>query len=371
MTAFKKKIIITSNSFWNLYNFRKSLILELKKKFIIILVAPNDKYRNFFEKKKITTKLIKFNRRDINLFSFFFYILNFLKLVLKEKPDLLLLYTIKPNLAGSIISLICRIKCINVITGLGSGFLNNVILKNFIIFIYKLTINFSSLVIFQNKEDKHFFKKKILNSNVGTTIIPGSGVNYKKKNKKKKFNKNVKFIYTGRIIKDKGVIELFEVIKNIKKKYKNIIFLIVGDIDNNNLSPISFKTLNFMKNNKLIIHKKFSDNIHKYLKRSDCLILPSYREGSSKSLLEGASYGLPLIASNVPGCSNIVKNNYNGYLVKAKSALSLEKAIYKFIFLSKKKKMLMSKNSIKIIKNNFLEKKINYLFIKKIKEIIQ
>ena len=370
MEESKKKILLISNSFWNFYNFRKDLIIKLNKKYDLILLASDDKYKKFFLKKKVKVKEIYIKRNQKNLFSLVILFFNLLIFIKSQKPNLLLFYTIKPNLVGSIIAKFLKINYINIITGLGSGFVNSLILKKILIIFYKFSLSNSKKIIVQNKQDFIFFKKKILYSSKSLKIIPGSGVKINKITPKIKKNKNLRYLYVGRLIKDKGINELFQAIIILKKKYTNLIFNIVGNIDFENLKPIKKNKLNFMIKHNLINHFIFTNKVNSFYKKNDFFILPSFREGTSKSLLEAASYGLPLLASNVPGCSNVVLNNYNGYLFKPRSTMSIVQTIEKSIKLNTKKRLLFSRNSLKIVKEKFSNNKINKMFMKEIELIL-
>jgi len=163
----------------------------------------------------------------------------------------------------------------------------------------------------------------------------------------------------ARLIKDKGVIEYIEAAKIIKNKFIDVNFILVGEYDHNNKSKIDINLINenIKKNN--ISYYNFDSEVIKFYIDSDCVILPSYREGTSKVLLEAASVGRPLIASNVPGCNNVVINNYNGYLCERNDVNSLVNSINKFIDTSFIKRKEMSYNSRKLVERNFDSIKIN------------
>ncbi len=167
--------------------------------------------------------------------------------------------------------------------------------------------------------------------------------------------KFITFLYLGRIIWDKGLFELFEVIRRLKPKFNNIEFNFVGSIDYSNKTYIKKEIIDDLINKKLINFFNFQKNTIKFIEESNCIILPSYREGLSRTLLEGASIGRPIITCDVPGCRDVVKNNFNGFLCKVKSIDDLENKIIKFINLDNNKKIEFGINSRKIA-NNFDEK---------------
>ena len=187
-----------------------------------------------------------------------------------------------------------------------------------------------------------------------------------KKNKKK--NK-IYFLFVGRLIKHKGIYELIQVTKKIKKKYKNVELLVLGDNDEGNSFSVSDQNLKLWIEKKIIKYLGFKKNISNYISNCDCLILPSYREGMSRALLEAALLAKPLIASNVPGCKQLVKNNYNGFLCKPKDINSLYIAIKKFIHLSSNKRKIFGANSRKIVIKSFDEKIVINKYLEEIKKL--
>jgi len=371
----KKKILLSSNSYWNFFNFRRELIKKLiELKFEVHLAAPFDKNLFFFKKKGCFCHTLNFSREKKGVIDSIKLIINYYSLIKSINPFFYLPFTIKPNIFGSLVCSFFKVITINNITGLGSGFLNSFFLKYLIIFFYKIALKKSKVIFFQNNNDKFIFeKKKIINNKKHLSfVLPGSGIdmNYFKLNIKKRRQK-INFLYAGRLIKDKGIYELFEAIKAIKIKYKNLNFIIVGDIDNNNLFPLNKKLLKYMKVNKLINHYKFTDKILRFYKQADCFILPSYREGLSRSLLEAASCSLPLISTNVPGCKELVKSSYNGFLCPPKNYKGIVKCIEKFINLSHHEVKKFGLNSRKLVRSKYSINKVINIYVQQINRLSQ
>ena len=326
------KIVIFSNSSWNLFNFRKSLIDFLKKKNEVYLVCKKTRYYNFLKTNYKNFHLIEDTNKNI-IYSFIYQLFSFYRIVNKITPDLVISFTHKPNIINIITQLICKYKSIVVITGLGSLFIKK---KKYWLFIYliKFIYKFSNYAIFQNRNDKSIFNLK------NSKVIPGSGVNLKKFKPKNKFNKHkINFFLISRIIKDKGLYEYFNSAKKLNNK--KLKFSFVGDFSDENPSRIKkndFKKLQFKSNVKCYKYKK---DVNFYLKKADCVILPSYREGFSKILLESMAKGLPILGSNVPGIKDLIINNFNGKLFEPQDEESLMRCILKFskYSISRRKKM--------------------------------
>ena len=352
-----KKILISANTSWNIYNFRNDLLKLLYfHNFKINIISTKDNFTNKIFKK---ANFIHLNLKDRSLNPFFNVKLIFktFSIFYNIKPDIILTYTFKSLL---ILNIVCfffpKIRVINNISGLGSIFLNNHYIYFILKFFIRLAIFRSDHLIFQNDDD-HIFIKKKFNFKRKKSVINGSGVDIYKF--KKKERKKLNFLMIARLIKDKGVIEYIEAAKIIKNKFIDVNFILVGEYDHNNKSKIDINLINenIKKNN--ISYYNFDSEVIKFYIDSDCVILPSYREGTSKVLLEAASVGRPLIASNVPGCNNVVINNYNGYLCERNDVNSLVNSINKFIDTSFIKRKEMSYNSRKLVERNFDSIKIN------------
>lgn len=365
----KKKIIFFSNSSWNLFKFRLPLINSLKKKnFNVITVSPRDKYLDLLKKKVDRHIILKLSKKNLTFLLFIKDLWFFYKIIKKEKPKIILSYTIKCNIINILISKICNSKSFTNITGLGSVFLK----KNFTyILISKIIAHFfrsHNKNIFQNLDDaKVIYGKDYKISKF--FYLPGIGVNTKfYKPKLKKNKKIINFFMISRIIKDKGVLEYFKAAEIISRKYDNIKFNYVGDFDIENPSSITETFFYDILRNTNVNYYKNKKNIKYFLNKADCIIHPSYREGISNVLLEAASMEIPIITSNVPGCNDIVKNNFNGILCEPQNVNHLANCIIKFISLTRNKKKKMGKLSRKFILKNFEQKKIVKNYLKLINE---
>ena len=368
------KILIFSNSFWNLYNFRSSIIHKLKNNNKIILVAKKDIYYNKFTNiNNIRLKKLNFSSKSRSIFSNIFIFFNFFFILKKENPDLLITFTIKPNIFGSIASGILDIKTINNITGLGSAFLK----KNYFLLLIKCLFKFSfkksKIVFFHNSLEKKIFISSAIVKKKQAKIINGSGINLKNY-KKRIFSRDKitnKFVFSGRMISDKGIYELIEAIKIVKQKYNYTSFSIFGLLNQDNAGAISKKTIQLWIDRGYINFYPNVKKVNEHLSNFDCFIMPSYSEGMSRSLLEAASSGLPILCSDIPGCREIVKSNVNGFLFKPKNIRTLSNAIVKFIHLSVQKRILFGKQSRYIIQNNFTDEKVTKNYINHINEILK
>ena len=367
-------IAISTNSTWNFIKFRNGLAKSLlKKNHKVFLLSKKDKYKKNIH-KNIQFIEIPINRSPISLINDLFLIFFFLRIFKKYKIDLFFGFSHKINIYGGFACKLTNIKCILNLTGLGTAFINNNLLKEIIFILYKLIKFQRSFFLFQNNDDKNLFIKNKTLDKENCFLVPGSGIKIVK-NKIKKINKRNYLIFTfiGRLLIHKGILEFLDAAEEIIKLHvrKNIYFNIIGDIDKSNVTSISKRLILKYKKNKNINFLGFKENVNKHIIKSDCIVLPSYREGLPRVLLEALLLERPVITTNVPGCNRIIKNNFNGILCDSKSNLALKNAIDKFINLPKIKRKKMGINGRKFVENEFNEKKVidSYLKIINIKNI--
>lgn len=331
-----KKIIFLVNTDIFFISHRLSIAKQLLKTgFEVHIATEFTKYRNQLKKLGFKTHEINFYRNSLNFFKNIISIFQIFLLLRKIKPNIFHLISIKPIILGGIISFISPINSLVIsITGLGSMFLHKGIFNKFreyiFINLYKIIFMYPKLiVILQNNYDKKYL---INNSNLKKKkikIIKGSGIDLKKFKFSKIKNKLPTILMASRIIGDKGVKEYVSAAKYLKKEKFKGKFLLIGNIDSANPSAISKYQINEWKKDKLIFYLTHKQEIKKYIKDSTIVVLPSYREGFPKILMEAAACGRPVIASDVPGCKDAVLKNITGFLVPVKNYVSLAKAIKK------------------------------------------
>ncbi len=341
----------------------------LENNFEVIILTKFSKYEKKIKSMGFKTQNINFDRKSVNPIKEFLCFISFCKTVMIIKPDIIQSIALKPILYTSIISgILCKkIKLIFCVVGLGYLFLNKKLVTRFFKFVFltllKLFISKkNSIFIFQNKDDLSFFLENKVVTTDKFKIIKGSGVDtlkFAKKNTKKIYD----IILHSRLLVDKGIFELIDAIIHLRKKKIFLKVLLLGKPDKKNRSSISKDQILIWQSKKIIIWKGKVENVIPYLNKSKISILPSYREGLPKSLLEAASCGLPIIATDVPGCREICKNNYNGILVAPKNPLSIANAIEKLL----KNLNLIKKfgeNSRKLVIKNFSDKIVSNQFLK-------
>jgi len=339
----KKKVLFLSNHFITLYNFRKELIEKLLKEgHEVVISMPRIKDDVFFENLGCHIIDTPVDRRGINPLKDFMLILRYIKVIKKVDPDIIFSYTIKPNIYGSIASNILGYKQICNITGTGATFLKENFICKISKILYKISVKHAYKVFFQNTGDLNFFvNNKMIKENYD--LLPGSGVNLNQYTYEDLPNTDeINFIFIGRVMKVKGIDEYLECAKAIKEKYKNTNFYIAGFIEEENYKDI----INEYHNKSIVNYIGFQKDISSWIRKCHATVLPSHGgEGVPNVLLESAAMGRVLIASNINGSNDVVRDGYNGFLFEAKNAFDLVDKVEKFLNLSYDEKSRMGKNA--------------------------
>ncbi len=367
-----KKILIVLNNSWHAYNFRFNLARSLKNNgYEVVFIAPYDKKYSELIKKEFEFYDVNIDPKGINPFSDLKTMIILYRLYKVIKPDIVLSFTIKPNIYSSIVAGMIGIKSISNITGLGTIFIKQSLVTKIAKILYKIALEFNDKVFFQNNDDRNLFVENGLIQKNKTGLLPGSGVDLDKfVPTSKKIKNKFKFLLIARLLKDKGILEYIGAIKIIKDKYKNIEFQILGAVGTANNTAIKKNELQIWIDNDLINYLGTTDNVEDVISKVDCVVLPSYREGIPRSLLEACAMEKPIIATNVVGCKEVVEDKKNGYLCRVKDFQDLADKMQMIINLTDEEKMIMGKVGREKIVKEFDEKIVINKYLRIIKEIL-
>lgn len=370
-------ILMISNSSKGFYNFKKEIIEEfinpntylnnnkLGKNNVTVCVPDSEENQKFYDLgcKVINVEL---DRRGTNILKDSKLLKNYINIIKKLKPDLVMTFTIKPNIYGGIACQLTRTKYISSITGLGTAIRGESKIAPLIRALYRNSVKKAKCIYFENKGDLKYFNANIFKNNI-SKLVPGSGINLNKF-KFKEYpdnNKEINFLTIGRIMKDKGSSELLEASKFIKSKYKNVEFYIAGDFDDDSYKDLILK----LDNQGIINYLGFRNDISYLMEKSHCIIHPSYHEGLSNVLLEAAATGRPVIASDVPGCKETFIEGETGISIKSKDISSLIKGIERFLSLENLDREKMGIKARKHVEKNFNRKFVIKKYINELESI--
>lgn len=360
------KILVLANNDLGLYKFRRELIQELVKKHTMYILLPDGEFISHLKDLGCVFVNIPISRRGTNPITDLKLFMKYKKILRKEKPDLVLTYTIKPNIYGGLACRIAGIPYIANITGLGSAVEKKSLLQLIILFLYRISCKKSSCVFFQNKENEDFFKRKKIFLNKYRQI-PGSGVNlnyYSLLDYPQ--NDIVNFLFIGRVMKEKGIDQFLDAARYIRKKYPDTNFHILGFCE----EEYEEKLMEMQVMGIIQYHGMQSD-VREFHKISHCTIHPTYYpEGMSNVLLESAACGRPIITTNRSGCREIVDVGINGYLIEQHNSQDLIEKIEMFIKLDFKTRKQMGLASRRKVENEFNREIVIDAYLKEIEEVL-
>ncbi len=366
----KYKIAFVGNSSLTMHNFRINLLKDMVKQgYQVVVIAPKDSDTTAFKSQKIKFIPIEVDCKGMNPFRDVKLVFQLRKIYLHEKFDFIFHYTIKPVIYGSFAAMLTNKKHITVITGLGYTFIKAGHINRLAVLLYTLSLKSPKEVWFLNADDRDMFiHKKIVKMNK-TKVINGEGVNLKLFHPQSKHNQKFSFLFIGRVLWDKGIGEYVEAARKLKLKYPEIEFQILGALGAANPAAISPECMEQWEQEGIITYLGETSRVIPYITNASCIILPSYREGISRVLLEAAAMEKPIITTNVTGCKDIVEHNRSGYLCEVRNVDSLVEHMEKMIQLPEKEQKNMGIEGRKIVLEKFDEKIIIREYHEKLNEI--
>lgn len=365
------RIAIVLNTSWNIYNFRLGLIKALQdREHEVIAVAPKDEYSLRLIEAGCRYEEVTMDSRGANPVKDIGLILELYTIYKRTRPDVILHFTIKPNIYGTIAARLLGIPCINNVCGLGTIFLKKNIVSLVAKLMYKIAFRFPKKIFFQNIEDRKLFFDKRLVSRGKTDLIPGSGLDLKKfLPEEYPENRKFTFLLISRLIYDKGILEYVEAIKRLKERGINARFQVLGPVDYNHRRGIPKDLVDNWINSQFFEYFGRKEDVREYIRFADCVVLPSYREGTPKSLLEAAGMARPVITTNVAGCKEVVSDGQNGLLCEPRNAEDLADKMFRMANLSREERKSMGQFGRKKIECEFREDLVIDKYLESIQNI--
>jgi glycosyltransferase involved in cell wall biosynthesis len=380
-----KKIVIAQPLAFYAWNMRWGLAKALKQKgYSVIFISSSDQSISSEEqnseqkdlyRKKIEEEFdyfeITIHRKGTNPLSDLQTLYEFYKAYKEIDPDVILHFTVKPNIYGTLAAKLLGKPVINNIAGLGTLFITQSPLTSILKQLYKFSQKGAYRIFFQNRDDQSLFLDNHLIEKRQTALLPGSGIDLQKfAPVNQKNNHPFRFLFIARLLKDKGIYEYIEAIKIIKKEYKEVAFQILGALDSANKTAISKEELTEWIEEGLIDYLGVSDRVDTIIAQANCVVLPSYREGTPRSLLEASSMEKPIVTTNVVGCKEVVDDGVNGYLCEVKNSQDLAQKLKKMLNLSEEERQIMGKRGREKMIREFDEQIVFDRYLRSIEEII-
>ena len=321
-------------------------MLEMKAKgYDPILLAPADVHI-----ERIKTELgvrfipIVIDNKGKNPLKDLLLVFRFWRIFRNEKPDLVINYTIKPVVYGALAAAFRGIPVISVITGLGTVFVKENLLTKLVESLYRLSQRKVEKLFFLNQDDFLVFKNRLLAKESQMIVLPGEGVDtayFSPQAKSEGGVGPVKFLLMARMLWDKGVGEYVQAARLVKKHFDQAEFALLGFLDVENITAIPRQQVDKWAQEGVVSYLGVSNDVRPYITDTDCVVLPSYREGVPRSLLEAASMAKPIITTDAVGCRDVVDDGKNGYLCRIKDVEHLAEKMIQFIRLSDTEKAAM------------------------------
>ncbi len=359
-----------------MYNFRLSLLEVFVQRGIdIVVVAPRDDYSDRFAAAGITfIATNKLKAQGKNPIADFMLYTELKEILNSVRPHLIFSYTIKPNIYGILAAKSLGIPAIAVITGLGYGISNGGLMKSVVERLYRFSLRNALKTWFLNEEDEAYFVQKKIVKRKNSRIIPGEGIaiDYFLRKSPYPDGKTTIFIYTGRLLFDKGVGDFVEAIRVLKSEGWDVKGELLGFTDTQNPSAVPLDTVSYWQQEGYIEYLGYTDDVRPFLERAHCMVFPSYySEGIPRCLLEAASMEIPAITTDHVGCRDVVVDGQTGFLNKPKDTLSLIGRMKSFVNLSREERIEMGEKARHHVHEKYAEKLIHDIYIKQVAEILQ
>ena len=325
----KGKVLIALNMAWNLVNFRAGLIHALVQAgYTVVAVAPSDTYASRLSELGCRYIPLSMDNRGTHPGRDTLLLFRFLRLFRRERPHVYLGYTVKPNVYGSLAAHMLGIPVINNIAGLGTVFIREGWLAQVVRWLYRMALSRSRTVFFQNDDDRQLFVAERLVRVDVTGLLPGSGIDLTRFSvvplpASGDSGRKVRFLLIARMLWDKGVGEYVEAARLLRGRRPEAECCLLGFVDVQNPSAISRSQMDAWDAEGNVRYLGESDDVRVEISAADCIVLPSYREGTPRTLLEAAAMGRPIITTDVVGCREVVDDGQNGFLCRPRNANDL------------------------------------------------
>ena len=362
-----KVVTILYNTSHYIILFRLNLIKALQKEgYKIIAISPLDNYSHLLEKEGVKHIPVIIDNKGYKIIDDLKFLIKIYMIYRKISPYAALHFTIKPNIYGSIAARLVGVPVVNNVTGLGTAFLSGRYLSEAFNILYRFSFKKTYLTFFQNKYDRdHFLKKRIIGE-YNSALLPGSGIDLEKFTDSSPAKRNIKFTFlmVARVIKDKGIFEYIDAIRFLWSQGYEFNAQLLGQLDVKNRGSIDKDKLAEWVGEGVIEYLGVADDVREFMLEADCVVLPSYREGTSKVLLEAAALSRPIVTTNVPGCNNVVVDGVNGYLCEPRSYLDLANSMKKIFLATVDERNSLGAAGRRIVVDNFDEKIVINSYIK-------
>lgn len=367
------RVAIVINTSWNIWNFRRSLVKSLQTAgHEVLAIAPPDDYS-----ARLETELgcryvpIQMENKGTNPVKDAQLTRRFYQLYRRERPDVVLHYTIKPNIYGTLAAKLAGIPSINNVSGLGTVFIIRNMVSRVALGLYRFAFRFPHRVFFQNDDDRQLFLQHGLVRSQITDLLPGSGVDIQRFRPAAAFSRQQPFTFlmVARVLYEKGIEEYFEAARLVRAAVPGTRVQLLGGLDESGNIGVKREVLQEWLRAGHVEYLGTSDNVAEHLAQADAVVLPSYREGTPKTLLEAAAMAKPIVTTDVPGCRETVQNGVNGLLCQVRDAADLAAKMLQVLQLTDAELAAMGRASRQLAEQKFDEQLVLDKYLRVVSEV--
>lgn len=357
-------IAISANSAWNIVNFRSGLVKSLQDQGhrVVAIVPPSADIEDL-ERLSVDIELLPMNARGLSPFGDALLLSRYIAVLARLRPAAFLGFTAKPNIYGGIAARLVGVPVISNVTGLGTGFLSGRALERVLTSLYRFALRGSKSVFFHNLDDLQLFVERRIVSPAQAQVIPGSGVDLERfAARPPPQGQRLTFLFIGRMLKDKGIVEFGQAARLVRSSIPEARFVALGEwAEHPKAAPR--ERLDQWRAEGLIEFAGATADVRPFIEAADCIVLPSYREGLPRVLLEAAAMARPAIATDVPGCREVIDDGVTGYLCKCGSSSSLAEAMRALAALSAEQRAEMGRLARRKAENQFSEERVTSAYV--------
>jgi len=323
-------VVLSANNCWNLANFRAPLLTGLQEAgYRLVAFAPLDSHADDLRAKGVEVQPVPIARSGMNPITDTRLLIRYVRMLRQLRPAAYCGFTIKPNVYGAIAARIAGVPAVNNVTGLATPYLSEGLVWAIAERLYRFAFSRAHVVFYHNEEDlRLMIERKVVRPDQGR-VIPGSGVNLEhfRPDDRNEVGEDVRFLFFGRLILHKGIREFIDAVRMLRPIMPHARFQLLGNTDPGNPTSVSEQELQSWIADGIVEHLGEHRDVRPYIRQASVVVLPTYREGMSRALLEGAAMGKPLIGSDVAGSRELIDDEVTGLLCRARDANSLADAM--------------------------------------------
>jgi glycosyltransferase involved in cell wall biosynthesis len=352
-----RTVVLSANSDWNIANFRGGLVRALAAAgYEPLVIAPRDPAADAMMRALEVERIsLRMDRSGLNPLADLRLLRTYRRHLERLRPTAYLGFTIKPNVYGSFAAGSLGIPALPNVSGLGTAFIRGGPLQRLVTQLYRIGFRRAPVVFFQNGEDRELFVERRIVRPDQARLLPGSGVDLELFVPAPLPEGPTTFLFIGRLLTDKGVVEFVEAARALRSELPDARFQLLGAVDEGNRTAIRQAALDSWRAEGVIEYLGTTDDVRPFIAKAGAVVLPSYREGLPRSLLEAAAMARPLIATDVPGCREVVEDGINGYRCAARDPASLAAAMRRLAQLPRAQRLAMGEAGRRKVQDRFSE----------------